>query len=146
MDTIFVSLIIALGVVIATVFIAFLTVHVASKSLVPANAGMAKALAMTLTSFGWSWIVHSFFQQITGTFQLDFSSNNPTRFIAKIAATIAGGAIGMLGTWLVAGKMYGTQPKTTLKITAGVLVILSISTVASVWRLVDWWFHTPRLQ
>ena len=45
MDTIFVSLIIALGVVIATVFVAFLTVHVASKSLVPANAGMAKALA-----------------------------------------------------------------------------------------------------
>lgn len=145
MDTIFISLIIGIGIVIATMVAGFFSVHLTSKVLSPKTASLAKAFAFTVIAFGLSWVVHSFLQQIIGVVPMDYSPGNATRFIIRIIATVVAWLISMLSIWMLARRMFGTPPGTTVKITVGILGILSVSTMTSLWRLIDWWMHSMKV-
>ncbi len=135
MEPYFGLLVIALTVSLAVAILGLISVHLTTRKYAPEQAGLAKALALTLMSFVGSGMILSLAMRLTDDKPGPFGYVVPTQIWIKILGAIIAWIASVIGTWFCTKVMYGGSSRTTTRISGALIAIISLSFGSTLWRL-----------
>jgi len=142
MEEYFGLLVIALTVSLAVAILGLISVHLTTRKFAPHQAGLAKALALTLGSYVGSGMLLSVLMKLTDAKPGPFGNVAPTQIWIQIVGVVIAWIASVIGTWFCPTAMYGGSSRTTVRISGALIGIISLSFGSTVWRLVNWMLVT----